>query len=354
MTIANGTKLGKGGPACNESTCSSSQTPSTICWPPSGSAAPSYCRTELRAPWAFAVRPADVPVFHVISDGASWLEVDGVDDPLRLTAGDVVLLTTGRGHRLSDDPGSPTRWLDDIIAATPPADGHLAYGGTGPRTEMICGCFQLEGGPSNPLLLSLPPLLRLDAGDPRSAEWLDTLLSMLRLEVAHVRPGADAMLARLADLVITQAIRAFLTSFAADDPQLGALRDRRIAKAIRLLHADPSRPWTVEDMAAEVAMSRSGFAATFRQLTGESPVRYLTRCRLATAAASLANTDQTMFAIAQQVGYDSETSLAKAFTRTFGITPGAYRRRAREPLGGEPIQLVPEISSAADTATAEA
>jgi AraC-like DNA-binding protein len=312
-----------------------------------------YCRTELRSPWAFGVRAADVSVFHLISDGSSWLEVDGVDEPVRLDVGDVVLLTTGRGHRLSDDPSSKTEWLDDILERSPPDEGRLSYGGGGSRTEMICGCFHLEGAPANPLLLSLPPLLHLQGSDPRVNEWLNAVLAILRLEADEYMPGGDAILARLTDLLIAQVIRTFLVSLAeADHWHVAALRDPRIAKAIRLFHSDPAQPWTVEDMAAEVAMSRSAFASVFRQHTGESPMRYLTRCRLARAASHLATDDLTVFAIAQQVGYGSEVSLTKAFTRTFGMAPGAYRRKHRhrgDHRGdGESIRSIPEIIVATD------
>jgi AraC-like DNA-binding protein len=303
-----------------------------------------YCRSELNAPWGFAVKPAEVSVFHLISAGSGWLEVNDLDDPVRLEIGDVVLLMTGRGHRLTDDRSSKTEWLDEILERTPPSEGRLIYGGTGPRTEMICGHFQIEGAQANPLLMSLPPLLRLERNDPATAEWVKALLAMLQHEVSHQQPGGGAMLARLADILITQAIRNFLISLAnTDQPHFGALRNPRIAKAVRLFQSDPSRPWTVEDMANEVAMSRSSFAAAFRQLTGESPMRYLTRCRLARAASHLASGDMTVFAIAREVGYDSEASLTKAFSRTFGVAPGAYRKRLREGSDLKVVEILPEV-----------
>jgi transcriptional regulator GlxA family with amidase domain len=192
--------------------------------------------------------------------------------------------------------------------------------------------------------MSLPPLLRVDGSDPAASEWSTALLAMLRLEVTGRHPGGEAMLARLADILIIQAIRTFLVSVSdADHPSVGGLRDSRIAKAIRLCHADPARPWTVEDMASEVAMSRSSFAAVFRQLTGESPMRYLTRCRLASAASHLAATELTVFGVAQRVGYDSEASLTKAFTRAFGVAPGAYRRRLRRKTDVEAVHLVADV-----------
>jgi AraC-like DNA-binding protein len=292
-----------------------------------------YCRSLLRGPWGFGVQARDACAFHLVCGGSCWLEVDGVDDPMRLGTGDLVLLMTGRGHRLRDEPSSEVEWLDEILRRTPLEHGQLHLGGSGTLTELLCGGFVVEGMRVNPLLLAMPPVLRLDGRDPATSEWLDGLLAMLRSEVGQPRPGSDAVLARLADILLTQAIRAHLVAIAASDrPNLGALRDGRIARAIRLVHGHPGRPWTVECLAAEVAMSRSAFASLFRRLTGESPMRYVTRYRLSRAAAHLGEDGATLLDIALRIGYDSEAS----FSRHFGMAPGAYRRRLREaadPLG---------------------
>ena len=128
------------------------------------------------------------------------------------------------------------------------------------------------------------------------------------------------------------------------------MRDPRIAKAIRLVHADPGRRWAVEDLASEVAMSRSAFAERFRHLTGESPMRYVTRCRLARAASFLAQDRSTLFEVARRTGFNSKASFTRAFSRAFGMSPGAYRRRLREPvtppLGGALGATTPRRSGA--------
>jgi AraC-like DNA-binding protein len=309
-----------------------------------------YCCTEFRVPWGMALKPAAVPVFHLFTRGDCWLEIDELDEPVALSAGDVVVFMTGRGHRMCDNLASPTEVLDDILATTPPSNGTLTHGGTGELTEMICGTFQLEGAPANPLLLSLPPVLRLDGRDDPTAHWVDALLTMVRAELNQPVPGGEAMLARLADLLITQTIRTFLSTLTeSDGVHAAALRDPRITKAVRLFLTELNHPWTVDEMAAEVAMSRSSFAAIFRQLTGETPIRYLTRCRLARAAAYLASSDLTVFAVAQLVGYDSEASLTRAFSRMFGTAPGSYRRRLHDQPGSETPQVLPEITTDAET-----
>jgi transcriptional regulator GlxA family with amidase domain len=197
---------------------------------------------------------------------------------------------------------------------------------------LLCGGFLAEGSQASPLLLAIPPVLRIHPDDPAAAGWLAGLLASLHAEAANPRPGAAAILAVLADLLVTQAIRSYLLELTtADRSAAGGLRDPRIAKAIRLAHANPAHPWTVEELAAEVAMSRSGFAASFRQLTGESPMRYVTRCRLARAASYLADAGISVAQIARRTGYESESSFTKAFARHFGMAPTDYRRRLQEP-----------------------
>jgi len=170
----------------------------------------------------------------------------------------------------------------------------------------------VEGAQANPLVLAMPPLLRHGGEDPTTVAWREALLEVLHLEIRQPRPGTDAILARLADLLLTEAIRAYLLSLAdADQPQVGAMRDPRIAKAIRLVHADPARSWAVEELASEVAMSRSAFAERFRQLTGEPPMRYVTRCRLARAASFLAQDRSTLFEVARRTGFASEASFTR-------------------------------------------
>jgi transcriptional regulator GlxA family with amidase domain len=167
---------------------------------------------------------------------------------------------------------------------------------------------------------------------------------MLGAEVSHPRAGSDAVLARLADILLTDAIRTYLVSMAdVDEPQVGAMRDPRIAKAIRLIHGEPARSWTVSELAAEVAMSRSAFSPRFHQLTGESPMRYVTRCRLALAASLLGDGSLSLFDIATRTGYDSEASLTRAFSRTFGVAPGGYRRRLQDKVPPMDVRAVPEV-----------
>jgi AraC-like DNA-binding protein len=286
-----------------------------------------YCRSVMRAPWGFGVEAHGNPAFHLVTSGRCWLELAGEPEQTALGAGDLVVLPTGRRHWLRDDPATPATELDEILAATPlDEQGRLRHGGQGPRTCLLCGGFAIEGGTSHPLLRALPTTLVIRGSGGRPAPWLAGTVWMLNAESAADAPGAGQIVTRLADVLLMQALRLTLVEMDdRDGARLRALGDPHIAEAIALIHDQPERAWTVGELAAEVALSRSEFAARFRDLVGESPARYLTRIRLAHAAALLRTSDASLAQIAERAGYRTPFSFGKAFKRVFGITPGAYR-----------------------------
>ncbi len=287
-----------------------------------------YCLSELRAPWGFRVDGATMAKFHLVLEGACWLEVDGLD-PVRLRAPELVVLVGAQGHVMRDEPGSGVRPLDSVIADHPlDASVRLRYGGTGGTTRLLCGGFQLAAPVPARLLDCLPPILRLDCSRSDVGGWIDPVLTLVRQEADRAAPGAQAIFAKLAEVFVSQALRIYLT----ETGHVGLLNfatapDAQIAKAVDLLREWPDRHWTLEQLAREVGLSRTLLAARFRDGTGDSPMRHLTKIRLGQAADYLTTADLSLDAIARRTGYASDTSLSKAFKREFGVSPGTYRRR---------------------------
>ncbi len=285
-----------------------------------------YCLSEMRAPWAFRVAARDVSAFHLVTAGNGWLEVDGEPERIRLQAGDLVILPRGNAHQVRDDASSKILWLDDILAEVPPVNGRLAYGGNGERTELVCGGFGIEQLPARPLVASLPTVVHLRGHDGRAPEWLAGLIRMISVEMAADRPGALAVVSRLTDALLAQALRAHIEASASHG---AALDDVQVAQALRLMRERPNDPWTVPALAVAVGLSRSAFAARFRSATGEPPMRSLTRYRLERAASYLRTSAAGLDEIARQTGYESEVSMSKAFRRQYGMAPGSYRDASR-------------------------
>lgn len=305
-----------------------------------------YCRSVMGAPWGFGVEAHGSPAFHVVTAGSCWLEVDGQPEQIALAAGDLIVLPTGPRHWMRDDPDSPATELDQILARTP-LDEHrrLRFGGRGGSTWLLCGGFAMDGRQAQPILGALPAVVHIHGIAGRPVPWLAATLALLSAETFSGAPGAEEVVSRLADALLTQALRVALTEVeSSDGPGLSVLRDPQIAAAIELVHRDPERAWTVGLIASELALSRSAFAGRFRELVGESPKRYITRMRLAHAASLLSKTDASLAEIATAAGYATEFSFSKAFKRSFGVAPGAYRKSPNGVPGLSPTPV--ERSSA--------
>jgi AraC-like DNA-binding protein len=292
-----------------------------------------YCLAELGAPWGFRVVGRDVAKFHLMLQGQAWLALDR-REPLPVAAGELVILPYGTAHAMTDQPGSRVEGLDRILLDHPVTDdARLAYGGDGPVTRMLCGGFGLRQTAPQ-LAAVLPEVLTVDATSDRIAPWTKTAFEALEAEAARSVPGAKAVFAKIADVFLTQALRAFLVGLPepAATPA-AALADPQVGEAVRLMHTQPERDWTVGQLAHRVGMSRSLFADRFRELVGEPPMRRLTRIRLTQAAAHLATGTRTLHQIARLCGYDTDAALSKAFKREYAMTPGEYRVAAsRRPL----------------------
>jgi AraC-like DNA-binding protein len=293
-----------------------------------------FCRSLWGAPWGVGIEPRGNPAFHVVTRGACWLEVDGEPDHRPLATGDLVVLPRGDRHWIRDDPATAAPALEDVFGDDPSTRAPAVGGGDGPRTGLLCGGFTLDGGEARAILSALPAVVHIHGSGREALPWVAATLTLVRLETSSGAPGADVVVGRLADALLIQSLRLALTELGdGGGGRLRALRDPRVAAAVELIHGDPGRAWTIGELAAAAALSRSRFAARFRDVVGESPQPYVTRCRLAHAARLLDDTDEPLSQIAARAGYGSEFSFSKPFRRRFGLPPGAYRGRPAEQPG---------------------
>lgn len=290
-----------------------------------------YGRAEFTAPWGIRVtHKRGGAGFFVVSRGSCWLEVEGIEDPIPLAGGDFVFLPHGGPYNLRDALNSPLVPVEDVQKE----DDHgpiCVIDGGGAPTSAIWGCFEFEDGGRNPLIESLPPMIHLTAEAGPNVHWLQSTLQFVASETASKLPGAETVANRLTDILFVHAIRAYISGCAAHGCKaqgwLRALSDPKIGRALTLIHNAPQRNWTVESLADAVSMSRSGFAAQFTSLVGESPLRYITSWRMKKASHLLLR-NEPIAAVAQAVGYDTDAAFGKAFKKHMGRTPGEFRRQS--------------------------
>jgi AraC-like DNA-binding protein len=294
-----------------------------------------YCQSELTAPWGLDLPPEPGAMwFHVVNAGRCWLCVDG--ESRLLLPGDFALVPHGAGHQLFSEPGVHAPRVDRLdYDYASDRYAVLRYGGGGASTSVVCGTVRVEHPALHSLVTLLPDTIVLD--DLRSsaspeAEWMHSTLRLIAVEGRQLRPGGEAVIMRLSDILVVQAIRGWLASESAGRVGwVAALRDPRIGRAIALVHRSPERDWSLTTLAREVAMSRSAFSAAFSELVGEPAMRYVTRWRMEVAHDRLQRDDVSVAAVAARFGYHSEAAFSRAFKRTLGVAPGAARRGRTSP-----------------------
>ena len=288
-----------------------------------------YCRAEFTAPWALAL-PAfeDCLMFHVVTSGRCLLEVGCEDHELQ--SGQFALVPHGAGHRLRSEHGvTPVNLFDLPREQVSDRYEVVRHGGGGAPTTITGGAVRFDHPAAHRLVTLLPKVITVDAWNSPELESILSALRLMAVEAQEVRPGGEAVVTRLADILVIQAIRSWMAQDpAAQTGWLGALQDKQIGRALALVHRDPSHPWTVESLANEIAMSRSAFTARFTSLVGEPVMHYVARWRMNVALTWLKEDDVPLADVAGRLGYESEAAFRRTFKRVIGFSPGAVRRRA--------------------------
>jgi AraC-like DNA-binding protein len=214
-------------------------------------------------------------------------------------------------------------------------------GRSGKTTRIVCGYLACDQRLAEPIVSSLPRLVRVGMRDSSTAAWIQSSIRHSVAESVSLRPGSALVLARLSEVLFAEAIRRYMDELPRDRPGwIAGLRDRYVGRTLSLLHAQPAHAWTVDELAKKVGLSRSALGARFHALIGAAPMQYLTRWRILLAATQLRDGNASILRVATDVGYESEAAFNRAFKRELGLPPAAWRRRAaRNPkLPAQPIR----------------
>ncbi|WP_229074524.1 AraC family transcriptional regulator [Actinoplanes sp. DH11] len=314
----------------------------------------AFCRAAFDPPWALRICDKAAIGLASPSRGHAWVVPDD-DEPTLVGTGDVAIVQGPEPYTVASAPGVPptvfvhpgNRLITadgvDITAETRFGASTSALGlgsagipalraggstGPAPRftgadgpTVLASGTYDVSSFVSGRLLATLPTVVRVSHEQVQSP-----IMDLLHSEVDRDAPGQQVVLDRLLDLALIATLRAWFARPAADPPGwYRAHGDPLVGPALRLMHEDPARQWTVAGLAAATGASRAAFARRFTELVGQPPMTYLTHWRLDLAAEALRNTEATVGSIARQVGYANAFALTVAFKRVRGTTPQLFR-----------------------------
>lgn len=287
-----------------------------------------HSRWHARAPWGVAGEREDCALLHYVHRGACVVELPG--RTVRLEEGAVAVFPHGSAHVVADAPGRATVPLASLLPARPAGAARtVRVGGRGASTTMLCGGLHYAASAASPLYRALPEVLVLRRATVAAQPLLSETLARLAREWDLGEPGLALVTLRAFELAYVLALRAAL-AVPDGEPVLQALRHPAVGAALLAVHTRFAEPWTVATLAARAGMSRSAFAAAFRELVGQTPMRHLTARRMQEAARLLAGTTLPLEAVAVRVGYHSAVGFHLAFKQWYGQTPGEYRRTRRE------------------------
>ena len=299
-----------------------------------------FLEARFSAPWCAEVHPTygaaealapynPVVFFHILAEGRCRVRLAAGGEPIELSAGDLIMMPRGDTHLLGSDLQLAPVDADSLMR--PPVVGGMAtieHGGGGEAAQFLCGFMSCDKALCRILLDALPRLLRVPLGSGPGAAWLTTLARRGTQENSAPGPGSGTLLAKLAELLFVEAMRRYIESLPEQQTGwLAGLRDRYVGRALALMHEQPAREWSVDDLAGQVGLSASALRQRFSDLLGQPPMQYLTRWRLALAAAMLRSSDRAIAQVAQEFGYESESAFNRAFKREFDVPPAAWRRQ---------------------------
>jgi AraC-like DNA-binding protein len=316
-----------------------------------------FFTARFSSPWSIESPPSDqlarilnlraesIALFHMLVEGRCWVSVEG-HAPLEMEAFDVIIFPHGDAHVMTSQRGVRPLPIRSLLPPLSQEIPQLDHGGGGEPTRFVCGYLNCDQR-FNPLIGALPTMLYVCGREnarnvkPATVEtetrpgvvpvdadgWLASTLRHTVEEAAGAHPGSSAMVVRLTELLYVEVLREYMQQLPSGHTGwLAGVRDPEVGRALRLLHARPERPWTVEELAHEVGVSRSGLAQRFTELTGESPMRYLTSWRMQLAKHLILQASLPIAEVAERVGYESEAAFNRAFKRHVGEPPATWRK----------------------------
>lgn len=280
----------------------------------------------VRGPWV-AEGVLDHPLkFMAMVYGCARLTANGIDGPIELEPGDVAIVNNRSWLKLEGGSGAGPR--REMMPTADFSFSGLFGADRGADDVVVGGRVDLSPAGQAVLLQALPPVAHVRAS-ARGATNLRVILDRLFEEATQNRIGSPFAIRQYGQLLLLEVLRAYIDQAELPPGWLRVLTDERLRPALSLMHAEPGKPWGLEELARAVAMSRTSFAERFRIVAGIAPVSYLNRWRMLLAQRALRDGDVRIGSLASDLGYASESAFSTAFKREIGESPLRYRYRLR-------------------------
>ena len=302
-----------------------------------------YAGSELTSPWGMAMPVlSGKMMFHIVTEGGCWLRFDDGERHY-LKPGELALIPRGEGHYISDTAEqSCTPFFDIPVIQLSERFELIRHGGpcqadkthlskNQPDTRLTCGVLSFDHIVGQKLISQLPQIIHISKEDGALSLQLQSLLKLMEQEARTLSPGGETVISHLADIIVIQALRHWLNhSPQASKGWLGALKDPKLGKALTAIHNHPETSWTVDQLAQQAGMSRSGFSARFTEVIGTSVKQYVTDWRMNLARLRIKQSDVTLAQLADELGYQSEAAFSRAYKRVVGEPPLRARATVEE------------------------
>ncbi|MEN8179571.1 MAG: AraC family transcriptional regulator [Pseudomonadota bacterium] len=298
-------------------------------------------REAYEPPWAVAVpdskalatllgtgKSVFAVAFHLVEFGHCEIVTDG-DETHYLKAGEMAICFGGKNHQLSQGGPAKVQMIESLLAGGPNVQ-RANPGAASDGTSLLCGAFLLSHTDFNPLFSALPSVMQ--ASFSRAGEFnnLSGVARLMAEEIDQRSLGSGYVVERLLEVLCAEAVRSHLETVSPDKTNwFRGIKDPVIGKAVAAIHAVPGENWSVQRLADRVAMSPSRFAARFSESIGDSPMSYITKWRMSLACRALADGDRNVDKVAEKVGYENPAAFSRAFKKHVGVSPAAWKARAR-------------------------
>ena len=272
--------------------------------------------------------------FYLVTQGTCWLTVADGSEPLQLSAGDLAVITRNPGHETTHAPGGKSQPMEKLVTPEMIMQRRgLRIDGPGEQTRLLCGALVLDFVAATSLIHSLPTVIHIKGRQGQPRDWARDLLSIIQREFPRSDPGGRTIVDRALEIMFVYAVRTCMGESLGNDHRLvRALGDEQLAPALKLMHTQPEKDWTVHELADEAMVSRSTFAARFTAVLGCPPLKYLLDRRMERAVSLLSQQGVGIKTIARRVGYKSEAAFSHAFKRWSGQSPGEFRKTPPGPV----------------------